>query len=51
MKFCRGSKSKNKPMFHERHGTGMDFREWKDFTKEGGRWKNPSRLEGTAVKV
>jgi len=28
----------------------MDFREWKDFTKEGGRWKNPSRLEGTAVK-
>lgn len=28
----------------------MNFSEWKDFTKEGGSWKNPSRWREIALK-
>lgn len=40
IKFCDGSKSL---CLMRDTVLDMDFTEWKDFTKEGGRWKNDSR--------
>lgn len=40
IKFCGGSKSL---CLMRDTVLEIDFTEWKDFTKEGGRWKNDSR--------